>query len=530
MLELSARKYLFLALGFVLSGVSATGAQSSVPAALVAMPTYETLVDLISQRGLTSIDDFLAHLPAQYRSQFALAYFSQSIQYADSANPRVIMYGPDATMVIAFTCDPKDCIGRPQVLRGKILANGFVQKGFDRLEVIQWRGPTRSFEFREITFPKQVGGKVFFSRKNPARCLSCHGGKDPRPNWASYPRWDGFYGGNDDFLKKDLFFGKKGSFKIPMERRGLLPDESREALQQFIKSAPNRLRYRHLVELKEGFEIDESGSGRSRHLHNARLTDYLATFNFKRIVRLMRANPFYSQIKHQVLALLMMDDRAALTRDLFGPLPVPLQSCFDLPMDYESLYSQSVNLVRNLFHSLGSDTDSWSMAFPVSLNGGFGTPVIPNDELAAQLALEDSELAKFVRVLSMPVGDYARYRALVAKREPNVWSDLLRQTGLEWAQMRVQPGNFRECVENPQGLAAELKSPKHQIEVCLDCHSSNNIGPQIALDDMKQLTDYDLRKIQGRLAVRSSKRMPLDGPYLSEEDQERLLEYIQRQR
>ena len=74
--------------------------------------TYESLVDMIRTRNLTTIDAVLAQpeFTNSFRRSFTAVFRSRSIQHADPANPRIILYGGGcATLVLAFTCQGGDC-------------------------------------------------------------------------------------------------------------------------------------------------------------------------------------------------------------------------------------------------------------------------------------------------------------------------------------------------------------------------------------------------------------------------------------
>ncbi|HEX4923939.1 MAG TPA: hypothetical protein VFV50_07630, partial [Bdellovibrionales bacterium] len=139
--------------------------------------SFDSLKTTIESKRLTALEQVLAALTPEYRSEFVLMYSSRSVQDASFQNPRVIFFGSDASFITAFNGDP-------------------MQRGYDRLEIIQFRKSQRRFEFREIVFRKGQAPEI--SRPNPPKCLICHQSParmdvDPRPNWEPYNRWPGAY-------------------------------------------------------------------------------------------------------------------------------------------------------------------------------------------------------------------------------------------------------------------------------------------------------------------------------------------------
>lgn len=136
---------------------------------------FETVKDLIQNRGANSIEKLLEKLPSDYRENFTLMYSSRSIQGSSYENPRAILFGKSAKFIMTFNGDAS-------------------QRGNDRLEMLQFRDETKQFELRSVTFRN---GTAEFLDKNPTMCIKCHG-TNPRPIWADSPVWPGAYGAMDD--------------------------------------------------------------------------------------------------------------------------------------------------------------------------------------------------------------------------------------------------------------------------------------------------------------------------------------------
>ncbi len=206
-----------------------------------------------------TIGDFLGYLPKTFRSQFTLMHESHSSQDASPKNPRAIVYGQDASFVLAFNGSTE-------------------QEGYHLLETYQWHPRKRRFEFRVFDFSPGLE-RVVPSGKNPKQCLGCHG-SDPRPNWEPYPTWPGAYAGNDDELEKD----------------GM---DLNKDLSDFFKKAKGDDRYSKLEGLEESYK---PGIGpRTKVQHNIRFSTLVSQMNFQRMARLMEATPDFSFHRYEAM-------------------------------------------------------------------------------------------------------------------------------------------------------------------------------------------------------------------------------------
>jgi hypothetical protein len=347
-----------LTLAIVVAGCSA-GASSREPEADEATSarsssaiTYETLVDMIRSRNIASIDQLLAQpeLPNTFRRGFTAVFKSQSLQYADGMNPRVIVYGEDAKLVFTFTCQTGDCVELPGGGTGPVA-------GGNHLELVQWRDATKSFEYRDIAFPEGGSGSPTFSDANPAICMGCHEASDPRPNFEPYNQWPGFYGGNDDGAQPDY----------------LTPGESRDTLNRFLASGTTRPRYRHLGELVEGYNYTYSVGGktytdpRTAKNHNIDLNEALYFLNDDRIVDRVRKLPFYDDIKYAVLL--------GLGGSPFSdPLKALGQSDLAALVDRCTSAQEPASRMVQVLYGLGVDSLPWFMSFQPNLKSELIAP------------------------------------------------------------------------------------------------------------------------------------------------------------
>jgi hypothetical protein len=136
---------------------------------------YEKLVQIIQLCQTKSLEDLLPLLPTTLRSDYTLAYQTFGLQEASADFPRAVLYGRDGKLILTFNGDEG-------------------QRGFNTLELIQFRDQTKQFEMREITFDAKRKAAPQFSEKNPAQCLACHG-SSPRPLWDNWTFWPGHFFG-----------------------------------------------------------------------------------------------------------------------------------------------------------------------------------------------------------------------------------------------------------------------------------------------------------------------------------------------
>ena len=137
---------------------------------------FAALQSLITINHIRSIEAVLPALPDSLRYRYALVVASRSLQDAGYDGPRVILFGPDARLVVTFNGD-RD------------------QRGYDALETMEFDAASGQFRFREVKFPTHPAdaSPVTFSEPNPSRCQRCHG-TPARPVWDTQPLWPGAYG------------------------------------------------------------------------------------------------------------------------------------------------------------------------------------------------------------------------------------------------------------------------------------------------------------------------------------------------
>jgi hypothetical protein len=247
---------------------------ASAPAATAL--SFAGLQQLIADRDVRSIEALLPLLPADLRSRYVLMFRSRSLHGSSFSHPRAILFDPEARFVISFNGDAS-------------------QAGFNALETMEFDEATRSFAFREITFPSEARSAkeaVHASQANPELCLKCHG--DPaRPIWDTHPVWPGAYG----------------------ERYNAALTASEQAgLRNFLRQQPAHPRYRYLLEVDRFANLETfRPSARTRYEGseslppNGEFGAALGRLNFEAIVHELESAPQFDSHKYLLLAALGTD-------------------------------------------------------------------------------------------------------------------------------------------------------------------------------------------------------------------------------
>lgn len=320
-------------------------------------------------REIRSVDDFLAQpeFSRGFLKHFTLMFASRSAQSAAPTHPRVISYGEDTKLILTFTCAPGDCGG----------AN---PRGGGVVELVHWKEETKSFEFREIQFPE--GGLVDrprISGANPAKCMHCHMGPDPRPNWESYSKWPGAYGGDDDHLAG-----------------ALIPGENRALLKEFLSGAAMRPRYRHLEELARGYERNIARDTRE---HNIDLTNGLQRLNLRRMADRLIRSPHYESIKFAISKTAFTSEtmEAQLTFAGLRDLAREAKACLNPSRSPAPppTHPSHVTHIARLFYALGVNTLPWFMSFHPTLRSEMVSALNTDIEFWDQLVELDPSARDF---------------------------------------------------------------------------------------------------------------------------------------
>lgn len=367
-----------LLLALLLSAGSLTYAAGDV--------TFDDVQAAINSGRTPTIPSVLASLPEDVRANFTVVYESHSLQEASYQSPRAIVFSKDGKLVLTFNGDSK-------------------QRGYQTIEIIQYRDQESAFEFRHIDFS---GPKPVISEKNPEACQDCHG-KNLRPIWSNYPNWPGVYGsGHDLFLKGAEF----------------------DEFAKWVDLWPNHDRYKYLV--RKPFESEnypylpaQSKAEEHRYRPNNRLGKFFARLNAKRIAKLITTSATWP--------MLTKKERAFLTAWLIGCPKVAWEAYLpDLLHQIESTYPERwyhwksdyplidspQDRVSYLMEKLltGPTEESWNLAHGLqakgvrSFSGDGSIEFHVATELLPQLIGQDPDFAKFYK--KTPYSEF--YDALVA--------------------------------------------------------------------------------------------------------------------
>lgn len=181
---------------------------------------FDRLSIEVAANRIRSIEEALAFLPERLRQNHALMYDSRSLQKSSFENPRAIIFDDSASFVAAFT--------------DKSMTGG------DRLEIMQFREESQSYEFREIIAD---ANRLKVSEANPGKCKRCHT-EALIPNWRGYPFWTGAYGNDQNSFMRGANDSTQG------QRKQTIYAPEFEPFKKFLARAPSHERYKFLARPK----------------------------------------------------------------------------------------------------------------------------------------------------------------------------------------------------------------------------------------------------------------------------------------
>jgi len=231
--------------------------------------TFDSLQRLMQSRAIHGIDEFIAALPEDLRGHYTLVFASRSLQGASYSNPRVILFGSDAQLVVTYNGDPHE-------------------RGYDAVETMEFDPGTAAFLFREIRFGSGPdAAPPIVSAANPSRCAACHG-TPARPIWDTPPTWPGVYG--------------------ERYKAGLSAAETK-GIAAFLALQQAHPRYRPLLGARAMADRDTYVPN-SRAVYdgagveppNALLSMLLTTLNIRSILSEMTARPAFEPHRYALLA------------------------------------------------------------------------------------------------------------------------------------------------------------------------------------------------------------------------------------
>lgn len=324
--------------------------------------TIKNVENILNARNYTKIEDVLRTFPAEQRSSYTLVHSTNSLQGADAKNPRVIMYGPDATFIVAFNGNPN-------------------YSGYDKLEMIQFDRPTAKFRFFDTYRDSNNAIKV---QEQTTNCTTCHE-TDLRPNWQPYAEWPGTYGSIDDALQA---------------RES--PKDEITNLKEFLKTAESHPRYSVLVDLVDGYKLP--GTMRTKQLHNTNFTFRIYNLNMLRMVRMLQETPGYDKYKYAILGSAMCH----FIFDSFFPAGMlPKVKSWNRFSRYEPV--DGTPAFFTLMDIWGVNWSSYSMMFHLvnskPFNGEvFNTSSSPAQEFAGPLVDADPDLQMYASRFNYTTG------------------------------------------------------------------------------------------------------------------------------
>jgi len=327
--------------------------------------SFEDLEQWITNEKPKEIEEVFSILPEDFKHA-VLVHDSQSIQESSPENPRVLLFGDGAELVLSFNGHPN-------------------QRGYQGLELVQFRTDTAKFEYREIKFPgknSDASSTPVISEANPRVCQNCHRGPDVRPNWDPFKHWPGAYGG----------------LRFPN-----WTDWESQNLAKFVASASSHSRYRNLL---------ENGKLKTNPMYeNVHLAAYLSELNFKRVARLMKSHPKFDQYKF-LLALNFLTDVCG--NEKFAEA-WPNSALFENHRDFKTRRKErgrnagrveQVEWLNRIYEPYGILTYTWSMEFrqdtdsPVT--NRFSSAIDDSIQVAAHLAQIDPGLKALLNPRLVP--------------------------------------------------------------------------------------------------------------------------------
>ncbi len=334
--------------------------------------TSDWLKSVLDQKSVTSVEEILQILPADYRKSYTLMHSSNSLQEAEFQKPRIIFYGPDASLLMGVGN------GDPNLM------------GHDTIEMIQFDRKTNAFRFSLAS--RDDDGR--FRVKEAVGCTGCHH-PDLRPNWAAYSHWPGAYGADDD--------RPGGELSDPKEVQQLVT---------FLKGADQHPRYRYLENLQKNYapitggRPGDSPKTRFSAAPNFRFSFRLSQHNFRRMTRILMGHPEYSRYKYAIAGSAVCGS----SFDYFFPVAQRSQlpqvrwgNFAEIEPGYESpwLYLMRSFKIDPAFLSTNIAIPGINLDAQPFRKNIYNTGGSPGLEFAAAMADLDPEIARYLQVIEI---------------------------------------------------------------------------------------------------------------------------------
>jgi hypothetical protein len=465
---------------------------------------YESLVEKIQTSGTQTLEQALDLVPQEFYINYVLMYRSRSLQDANPRYPRAIVFGRSAKFIMAFNGHER-------------------QKGYNNLEIVQFREKSFRWEFREITF--ESGKAPHFSEANPKKCLECHQSPsrtnvDPRPNWEPYNFWPGAYASVDDkiqpVLKADYekytsgqsssLYGTLAKF-LPQDLF-LLDEQAQEQenLEKFeTRIKPSHERYKHLGAFNTRSPLS--------------LTKSTVILNMRRVLRIARdeLGDLFNVYKYTLLGIgdAVAPSSSVMMRyacgDLYMPesvqqkhLQIALQTK-DIPQSEYQAPPQSYGWQHGvaagldiLLRPLGLVTDDLSMDFRT--NGRFSADDRFTSPHSASSHLREAAF-------------------LVFEGDPAVQMDCDQlKVAAEKSLSEFESSGGLDRVLSRTQAAIHAPPTRQLVSRCISCHvdfEDGGIAPSIPFDDFNRLkpllnvNKYPRGTLFNEILYRTSDHAPL---------------------
>jgi cytochrome c553 len=455
--------------------------------------TYENLKALIGP-NIKRIDDLIALLPQDLRQNFTLIYRSRSLHDADFVNPRALLFGEKSGLFLTFNGDSG-------------------QRGYNKLEIMQYRSDSKTFDFKEIEFPEAPNGAVKFHEK-PASCTLCHG-KNGKPIWDSYAIWPGVYGSNDDMIS--------------------VGSNERNQFNLFLKNARTHPRYKELVinySLAKQYRLADwqppAGEMFQAHPYrgvlkdpdtyrmrpNLRLSMLLANLNGERVAKLLIDSP---ESKKYPSAFRF------------------LSKCTKEDLSFKML---SEGFDQTVKHQLESKVIRNSFFEPEARFLG-------KDRFELQYKNQIAKLFRLSSLANIPLFDWT---VGLEKNAYYVMTDNVTSLSYIHESLKKELNVKESCKDLKKSATAELQAAEFLgftlgatamnknrpvdklLATCIECHSHREIAPFIPFGNAELLkqslkSGALLGDIKQRLSSQTWDRMPMN-EFLSNQEIESLIDYF----
>lgn len=238
---------------------------------------YDDYMRLVNDPSVKTKADFLRKIPTDTLQKFTFIHKSKSLQRAgvSKLTPRIMRFSTDGKFIMTYTTNPE-------------FGN------YNSVEVIYFDDQTRRYNFLHSEFLNeseiQNESKRVHTIQNPKSCFSCHGGMDPRPNWAMYASWPGVYGDNDDVITNS----EEANLKDYQSMRTHLAETPELQTLPWPKKSSNLYSFFPyvLIEKEPNYNLRP----------NAHFTIISSRLNAQRLARKFEESPIFPKVKWSLLA------------------------------------------------------------------------------------------------------------------------------------------------------------------------------------------------------------------------------------